>query len=389
MIRNNTVDTRSAIPGENRMKKRFFFLLFLMLMVMPLAVGLAQTDQSQEYEAGLRSYNRGNFERAFEYWLPLAEEGHVRSMVFVGFMYQRGLGVARDYSKATKWLVRAENLGSEEARQMLIDPLKGIKQNSEIYGEVLKWYQAAAGGGSIDASYVLGKLYIEGNEQLDANISLGLELLRNAAFQGHVEAQYNLALIYDQGTEGILEDFKRALFWYEEASERGHRLAQYRLANMHYYQRKPPKEYDQAVSWINEQDFERAFSLFRRSAQQGYPPAQFQLARMYYDGEGVKADPIQSYIWVSLALTGLSDQPQEQREALLLREDLLIVLRDDQVKIAEEFAKLWSPRPEEIISGRTVFQAREPLSSNPELNFADGEPQQLTAEDNNVADTPN
>ena len=367
--------------------KIFLFFLFLVFTVTPLTVALAQSDQSQEYDIGLKSYNRGDFEQAFEYWLPLAEEGHIRSMIFVGFMYQRGLGVVQDYSKATQWLIKAANLGSEEARQILIYPFKGIQETPEVYDEALKWYQAATEVGSIDASYVLSKLYIEGNEGLNTNIPLGLELLRKAAFRGHVEAQYELALIYEQGLEGIPEDFYWALFWYEAASERGHRIAQYRLANMHYYKRPPPKEYGQAVDWINEQDFDRAFLLFRRAAQQGYSPAQIQLARMYHAGEGVESDLIQSYIWLTIALTGLSNDPEEQRKALLLREDLLIALNEEQINIAEEFAKLWSPTPEDIISGKSVSPDQVPPLNEPGVAEVGGEPQQLTAEGNNAAPT--
>ncbi len=363
---------------------KIFFFLFLVFIVAPLTGTLAQSDPSQEYDIGLKAYNRGDFERAFEYWLPLAEEGHIRSMIFIGFMYQRGLGVEQNYSRATKWLIKAANLGSEEARQILIYPFKGIQQTPEVYDEALKWYQAASQAGSIDAGYVLGTLYIEGNEGLNTNISLGLELLRNAAFRGHVEAQYDLALVYEQGLEGIPEDFYQAMFWYEAAAERGHRMAQYRLANMHYYRRPPPKEYGQAVDWINEQDFALAFSLFRRAAQQGYPPAQLQLSRMYRDGEGVEADLIQSYIWLIIALSGFSDDPEAQRKALLLREDLLIALNEEQINIAEEFAKLWSPMPEEIASGKPISPDQAPASNNPGI----GEPQQLTAE-SGPADTTN
>jgi uncharacterized protein len=49
------------------------------------------------------------------------------------------------------------------------------------------------------------------------------------------------------------------------------------------------------------QDDTEAVKWFRKSADQGYFPAQYNMGGMSVLGRGIKQDPVQAYMWFSLA----------------------------------------------------------------------------------------
>ena len=321
--------------------------------------------QAASYELGMKAYNRGKFEEAFSHWLPLAEDGHVKAMVFVGFMYQRGLGIDSNYREAAKWFVKASRLGSAEARQMIADPFQGNAPDPDTYAQAIKWYQVAANEGSPNARYVLATLYMNGQYELEKNESLARQFLHEAALQGHVQAQYDLAQIYDTGTKETEQDFVRARFWYETAAKRGHKDAQYELGHIYHHKRPPPLDYGQAVIWINGQDMAQAFAWFERAAQQGHARAQAQLAQMYDQGEGVKASPERAYFWASLAREALGEDWENHRALLLLLDDLAQSIKKDRRAAVRNRLHEWAPRLETLASQEPVDPEQEPAPAAP------------------------
>ena len=49
------------------------------------------------------AYQRGDYATALRELRPLAEQGNANAQYKLGFMYDRGLGVPQDYSKAHMW----------------------------------------------------------------------------------------------------------------------------------------------------------------------------------------------------------------------------------------------------------------------------------------------
>lgn len=141
----------------------------------------------------------------------------------------------------------------------------------------------AANEGVIDALYLLGVMYENGNYLQQA-----AECYWRAASQGKAEAQYNLALIYAQGKLGQ-QDYLTAFHWFEKAADAGIAQAQYNLANCH----------DQALGCLG--DKTKAFNWYMAAAEQGFVPAWQNIAVMYYQGEGVEKDLVKAYGWTLLA----------------------------------------------------------------------------------------
>ena len=66
-----------------------------------LAVGSAAA--AADFEAGVRAYEMGDYERAMQEWLPLAEAGDPGAQSNVAVLYVRGLGVDPDFGRAFHW----------------------------------------------------------------------------------------------------------------------------------------------------------------------------------------------------------------------------------------------------------------------------------------------
>lgn len=73
-----------------------------------LAVGAAAAGS---FEEGERAYDDGDYAKALQLWLPLAEHGNPLAQTRLGFMYGNGIGVDRNVDEAIRWYGRASEAG--------------------------------------------------------------------------------------------------------------------------------------------------------------------------------------------------------------------------------------------------------------------------------------
>jgi hypothetical protein len=117
-----------------------------------------------------------------------------------------------------------------------------------------------------------------------------------------------------------------------EAAERSDPRAQALLA-FYLYTKVPPSPVE-AMAW------------WRRAAEQGHAEGQFMLATQYKYGVVTPADYAAAYKWALIA--GRSAQLSEaaRNEVLKLTAEIRMKLRPDQIKIAQEEAVAFHPKPE-------------------------------------------
>ena len=82
---------RSSVPA----------LIVFCLSVNPFAF-------SAEFDAGMSAYRNMQYEKSWEIWGPLAEQGDARAQLWVGILYILGKGVPANHVLGCKWLLRAE-----------------------------------------------------------------------------------------------------------------------------------------------------------------------------------------------------------------------------------------------------------------------------------------
>ncbi|EFL51099.1 Sel1 domain protein repeat-containing protein [Solidesulfovibrio fructosivorans JJ]] len=126
-------------------------------------------------EEGKQAYRAGDYAKALEEFLPLADAGDAAVQNQVAAMYYTGLGVPKDYAKAAEW------------------------------------FKKSAASGNPNGQYCLGKLLYYG-QGVPQNFDDAAKLLAEAAIAGKGGAQYLLATLYLYG-KGVAHNPVKAYFW--------------------------------------------------------------------------------------------------------------------------------------------------------------------------------
>ncbi|MDV7339321.1 hypothetical protein RYZ26_06940 [Terasakiella sp. A23] len=107
------------------MKKLLLILFVLMTSSPSWADDFGKRDKNQhDMITSLKAYavyKMGQYDEAYDLWLPLAENGHTTSMINIASMYMQGQGRPVDLAKARYWIEKAHELGDERAVDMLIE----------------------------------------------------------------------------------------------------------------------------------------------------------------------------------------------------------------------------------------------------------------------------
>ena len=149
---------------------------------------------SERFKEGVDAYDKGDFKKAFDIWLPLAQQSDLAAMRNVALLLRTGKGVKRDSARA------------------------------------LWFYEEAGSKGFVLAQVNAAFMHLEG-DGVPKNLEAAAFWFHTAARAGSPIAQYNLAVMYERGS-GVKKDIARALGWYALAARSGSRLAIARLETL-------------------------------------------------------------------------------------------------------------------------------------------------------------
>lgn len=105
---------------------------------------LTPHDKSAMLQKGQHEFNVQNYPQALKYWVPLAESGVAEAQYGLGFMYESGWGVNKDYTTAIIWYTQAARQGHAKSQfnlGMLYILGQGVQQNDSLG---IYWVQNAA-----------------------------------------------------------------------------------------------------------------------------------------------------------------------------------------------------------------------------------------------------
>lgn len=206
-----------------------------------------------------------NFEKAFEWYQKAADCGNPRAQYFVGWYYQKGLGVKRNYHTAFTMYQKSAANGYAEAyaaigrmhhfelisdrpsylkaiemynRSIELDPancgaaLNGIgllyQDGLGVYknqDKAMSYFSSAVGIRNADAYNSMGEIYKFGHGVPIDHHQAKHWFLKSAQAKND-EGQLNLALSYLVDVPSQEVDYETALFWFRKALERGNEKAQ-------------------------------------------------------------------------------------------------------------------------------------------------------------------
>ena len=164
----------------------------------------------------LAAMKQGNYALALRLARPLAEAGNAEAQSIVGNLYEMGLGVAPDQSKALQWYALAAdqgNVAAENALGRIYSQGAGTQMDAS---KAYHWFSIAAKQGDTDAQCAIGDLYAEGNG-VPQDDSEAVKWYRMAAEKSNDAAQANLGLMYEIG-KGVPQDYVQAYLWFDLAA---------------------------------------------------------------------------------------------------------------------------------------------------------------------------
>src|SRR3954465_3399863 len=96
------------------------------------------------FRQGVAAFNRQQYLLAAQNFFPLAEQGDPAAQSYLGFMFETGRGVPRNYTEAAMWYRRAAEQGDSLAQYslgLLYDRGQGVPQDIV---EANKWLTLSA-----------------------------------------------------------------------------------------------------------------------------------------------------------------------------------------------------------------------------------------------------
>ncbi|UQZ88469.1 hypothetical protein C4J81_04315 [Deltaproteobacteria bacterium Smac51] len=217
-----------------------------------------------------------------------AGKGQSAAMLSLGSLYENGIGVPRNYTKA------------------------------------YEWYKKAADAKQAEGYYNLGVCY-EIGMGVTANADEAMNNFKKAADMKLPQAFYKLSSVYLSGSL-VKASNKEAISYLNKASEAGHSLAANELGVIYLNGMLDQKP-----------DGKKALDMFVRSADLGNPEAMKNIAVIYKDGLSRDKDPVKALKWYLIAQQ-FGYQAADIDEIITA---LKKPMKDEQVKSAESEAAKW------------------------------------------------
>ena len=129
---------RATVSGRRR---RAFFVAAAAVV---LLVSVGDFAEAASFRQGVSAFNRQEYLLASQNFFPLAEQGDAAAQTYLGFMFETGRGVPRNYTEAAMWYRRAAEQGDGLAQYslgLLYDKGQGVPQDIV---EANKWLNLSA-----------------------------------------------------------------------------------------------------------------------------------------------------------------------------------------------------------------------------------------------------
>ena len=231
-----------------------------------------QMDVREQCNIGFKAYKEGDFEKAFQYARPAAEQGIKEAQCLLGYLYRYGKGVPQDLAESMKWYRAGAEQGDSGSQYSLARGYeKGLGVEQDL-AEAARWYRLSANQGDTGAQVSLGLMYLHATG-VDRDYDEALRLFHLSAEQGNGMAMCNIGYMYEFGY-GVEKSWVESARWYRKSVENGGgAVAHYNLGLMYEHGRGM------------ERDIVEAAKHYRLAAEQGDEDAQRKLAAIQQEAD--------------------------------------------------------------------------------------------------------
>ena len=123
--------------------------IYRCVLLMLVTLGPAHAEPSS-LRAAIAAYNRQDFTTAARLFFPLAERGNAQAQSRLGFMYEYGFGVPKNYEAAAWWTMQAAAQAEASAQYrlgLMYDKGLGVPQD---YVEAYRWLNLSSANAKPD-----------------------------------------------------------------------------------------------------------------------------------------------------------------------------------------------------------------------------------------------
>jgi TPR repeat protein len=106
--------------------------LFIAAATATLLGSTGNFAEAASFRQGVSAFNRQEYLLASQNFFPLAEQGDAAAQTYLGFMFETGRGVPKNYTEAAMWYRRAAEQGDSLAQYslgLLYDKGQGVPQD--------------------------------------------------------------------------------------------------------------------------------------------------------------------------------------------------------------------------------------------------------------------
>ena len=170
----------------------FTMLLSYIFSSTSLPAAAAYTVDKKGRKCVHEAIENKQFKDAFKQACKMADHDCTYSQCLLGIMYEKGVGVEKDISKAIDWYTKAANKGMAEAQYRLGRLYYFGKEVKRDPKKAAEWFDKAAQQGIGKAQYYLGKMYLKG-DGVPKELRKARRWLRLAADKGVADAKKLIA----------------------------------------------------------------------------------------------------------------------------------------------------------------------------------------------------
>ena len=222
-------------------------------------LGYIAEKENSDYVEAIRNYKHA------------AELGSPYAQTRLGWLYEKGIGIAADAGIASDYYQKAIEQDFANEQYYI-----GCKLEHKHENDAAEFFENAAILGHMYAQCKLGDIYRNGTGRI-RDYDKAFEYYSLSEKQGCIYAAYGLGLLYNNG-RGCEKNEKKAFEYYQKAAIGGYSTAQNRLGNM----------LCDGIGCIR--DYNKAFEYFSLAEQQGHASATNNLGWMYEHGHGCEKD---------------------------------------------------------------------------------------------------
>lgn len=206
------------------------------------------------FELAKAFYKKQDFGPAFHAFQLLADKGHGESSLYLGKMYERGLGVKASLQKSFDCYAAAYQQGIPmgaylAGKLMTTDALR----SEEVRDIAISWFREAIAGGMYESYAAIGKLYMEDGWRAQPgdppkSNKTALSWFLRGAVRGDNLSREMAGDFFITGT-GTAQDIRRGMELYTQAFHDGSVSVCFKLGDLYSNGRYVHKNLDLSIAW--------------------------------------------------------------------------------------------------------------------------------------------